>query len=152
APIAGAELQADVNPSPEQIVSWKSRTDQNGRAEWPTAPDKPVTIWITPPKGTTFPFRSIRLAADGDEPLVRVRPGADKMIRLSFRVIDADTGAAVPKFEVWRRLANQAFKPWGDPADQGEIVREMAVGELPNGFVPSYRLQVRAAGYTGWSS
>lgn len=151
-PLVGAELQSDVNPSPEQIVSWKARTDDNGRAEWPTAPDKPVTIWITPPPGTPFPFRSARLVADGTEHIVRVRPGADKSIRMHIRAVDANTGENVSKFEVWRRLANQPFKPWGEPAENGEFIRELTSAELPNGFVPSYRLQVRAAGYTGWAS
>jgi thiol-disulfide isomerase/thioredoxin len=68
------------------------------------------------------------------------------------RAVDAETGAPVPRFEVWRRLANQPFKPWGEPADKDGFSREMAIGELPNGFIPSYRLQVRAAGYTGWAS
>jgi thiol-disulfide isomerase/thioredoxin len=151
-PLAGAELQTDRNPSTEQIVNWNVRTDANGRAEWPTAPDKPVTIWITPPTGTHYPFRSARLVADGSEHVIRVRPGADKSIRVNFHVVDAETGTPVPKFEVWRRLANQAYKPWGEPAEKGEFNREMNVGELPNGYVPSYRLQVRAAGYTGWAS
>lgn len=152
APLAGAEIQSDINPSPEQIVNWKTRTDANGRAEWPTAPDKPVTLWVTPPAGSIYPFRSARLIADGNEHVIRVRRGSDKAIQVRIRAVDATTGAAVPAFEVWRRLANQPFKAWGDPAEKGAFSREMLATELPNGFVPSYRLQVRAAGYTGWAS
>lgn len=152
APIAGAELQSDPNPSREQIVTWKATTDAAGRATWATASDKPIKIWVAPPKGTSHPFGSALLTADGTEHVIRLRAGADKEIRVRVRVVDATTGEAVPKFEVWRKLANQPFRPWGEPADKGEWAREFNAKELPNGWVPSYRLQVRAAGYTGWAS
>lgn len=151
-PVANAEVQSDSNPSSDQIVQWKTKTDAQGRAAWPTATNLPVNVWIHPPAGTDHPFRSARLLADGTEQVIRVRRGADKSIRVQFRVVDGQTGAHVPKFEIWRRLANQPFQPWGMPAENGAATREMSVTELPNGFVPSYRLQVRAAGYTGWSS
>lgn len=151
-PLAGAEILTDRNPAPDQIVSWTARTDDHGRAEWPTAPGKPVTLWITPPAGSAYPFRSARLLADGSEHVIRVRPGADKAVTVRVRAVDAVTGTPVPRFELWRRLGGQPFKPWGMPADGGEITRELASAELPNGIVPQYRLQVRAAGYTGWAS
>lgn len=151
-PIVGAELQSDRNPSREQLVAWKATTDEAGRATWATASDKPVTIWITPPKGTNHPFRSARLVADGTEQVIRLRQGADKEIRVRLRVVDADTGEPVTAFEVWRKLANQPFRTWGAPSEKGEFAGELNAKELPNGWVPAYRLQVRAAGYTGWAS
>lgn len=147
-----AELQSDPNPSPEQIVTWRGKTDATGRVEWPTAPDRPVTIWIAPKSSKNYPIRSDRLTADGKEHIIRLRSGADKSIRVHFRVVDAESGEPVPGFEVWRRVANSSFKPWGEPAENGEFTKEIMAEELPNGFVPSYRLQVRATGYTGWGS
>lgn len=150
-PIANAEVQTDPNPS-DQILSWKATSDADGRVAWDTAPDAPVTLWVAPPAPRDYPFRNLKLLADGAEHLVRLRKGEDKSITVHLRVVDAESGAPVLSFEVWRRLANTPFKTWGDPAEKGEFTKQLTPTELPKGFVPSYRLQVRAAGYTGWSS
>lgn len=147
-PVANAEVQTDPNPS-DQILAWKATTDASGRVEWATAPDAPVNIWVAP---KDYPFRSVKLLADGAEHVISLRKGADKSITVHLRVVDAESGALVPNFEVWRRVANSPFKTWGDPAEKGEFSKDLASTEMPNGFVPSYRLQVRAVGYTGWNS
>lgn len=147
-PLANAELRTNPNPS-DQILDWKGVTDAEGRVEWPTAPDAPVEIWMSP---KDYPHRTQKLLADGTEQVIRFRQGTDKSINVHLRVVDVETGAPVPAFEVWRRLPNAAFKTWGDPAENGEFKKELAATEFPNGFVPGYRLQVRAAGYTGWGS
>jgi thiol-disulfide isomerase/thioredoxin len=150
-PVANAEVQIDPNPS-DQILNWKATTDGDGRVEWDTAPDAPVNIWVAPPAPRDYPFRSVKLLADGTEHVIRLRKGEDKSIKVHLRIVDAESGAPVPNFEVWRRLPNAPFKTWGDPGEKGEFSKELTPAELPNGYVPSYRLQVRAAGYTGWSS
>jgi thiol-disulfide isomerase/thioredoxin len=147
-PLANAELQTNPNPS-DQILNWKGVTDAEGRIEWETAPDAPVELWMN---AKDYPHRSQKLLADGTEHVIRFRKGADKSIHVRLRVVDAETGAPIPAFEVWRRLPSTPFKPWGEPAEKGEFKTEFASSDLPNGFVPSYRLQVRASGYTGWGS
>ncbi len=150
-PVANAEVQTDPNPT-DQILNWKGTTDAEGRVVWDTAPDAPVNIWVVPPMPRDYPFRSIRLLADGTEHVIRLRKGEEKSIKVHLRVVDAESGAPVPTFEVWRRLPNAPFKTWGDPAEKGEFAKELAATDMPNGYVSSYRLQVRAAGYMGWSS
>lgn len=147
-PLANAELQTNPNPS-DQILNWKGVTDAEGRVEWATAPDAPVDLWMM---AKDYPHRTQKLLADGTEQVIRFRKGADKSIHVHLRVVDAESGAPVPSFEVWRRLANSSFKTWSEPAENGEFKKEFAATELPKGFVSSYRLQVRAAGYTGWGS
>ena len=150
-PIANAEIQTAPNPS-DQILDWKATTDAEGRVAWDTAPDATVNIWIAPKMPSDYPYRQVKLLADGAEHVIRLRKGADKSIAVHLHVIDAESAAPIPAFEVWRRMPNSPFKPWGEPAEKGEFNQQLAAAEMPNGYMPSYRLQVRAAGYTGWSS
>jgi thiol-disulfide isomerase/thioredoxin len=149
-PVPGAEIMTDPNPS-EQIVSWKTETDAEGRAVWLAAPGQPVKYWIN---AKQHGFRSVKLPADGTEHVIRFRPGADRSVNLRLRVVDAATGRPVDAFEVWRRMpgGNSSFKPWGEAGAPGDFLRELAVDDFPKGFVQGYRLQVRAPGYGSWGS
>lgn len=148
-PVVQAEVRTDPNPSPTQIVDWWAVTDAEGRAVWPTAPDVPVDLWLS---SKHYPHRTAKLTSGDDEHIIRLRHGTDKAISVHLRVVDAETGQPVPAFEVWRRMSGGLYTPWGEPAAQGEFRRQIAMEEFRKGIVEAYRLQVRAAGYTGWNS
>lgn len=149
APVAETKIITDPNPS-DQILNWAATTNGEGRAEWSSAPDSTVTLWITPSNG--YPHRVAKFHADGTEQVIRLRKGEDKSIQLHFRVVDAATGEPIPRFDVLRRLPGASFNPWGAPGENGEFKNEMPLGDMPKGFVPGYRLQIRAAGHANWNS
>jgi thiol-disulfide isomerase/thioredoxin len=148
-PVADAVITADPNPGP-QIFSWRTKTDAEGRAVWPTAPDQPVRYWINagPQRSRTATY-----PADGTEHEVRFRPGDDRSINVNLRVIDAASGAALPGAEIWRRMSNDREpKPWGEADRHGGFTREIRRDEFTKGIVTGYRLEVRAPGYGSWGS
>jgi beta-lactamase regulating signal transducer with metallopeptidase domain/thiol-disulfide isomerase/thioredoxin len=148
-PIVNAQVQTNPNPSPTQIIDWKAATDAEGRVVWSTAPDSPVDLWVSP---KDYPHRTVRLTANETEHVIRLRHGTEKAISVQLRVLDAESGQPLPAFEVWRRMPSSQFVPWGEPATQGKFNRQITADEFPKGIVESYRLQVRAPGYTGWNS
>lgn len=148
-PVAGADVMSDPNPG-AQIVSWKAKTDAEGRAIWLTAPDQPVRYWINagPQRSRTMTF-----PADGTEHVVRFRPGEDVAVNINLRVVDAATGAPLAGAEVWRRMSNDREpRPWGEADPQGKFAQVIRREAFTKGIVPGYRLEVRVPGYGTWGS
>lgn len=150
-PVAGAQVRVDDYNSGDQVLGWTDKTDAEGRVTWATAPDQPVLIGVMPTAG--FPVRAVRLQGDGTEHVVRVRRGADKEITFAVHAVDAETGKPLENFEVWRQMGGGSFQQWGDPVTGGAAFQNrLTVDELPHGFVPRYRVQIRAVGYGPYTS
>ena len=145
----GAELRIDDYRTPEQLLDWRGTTDAEGRLTWATAPDQPVTLNIIALKDGLG--RSVKLQADGTEQIVRLRKGADLSIKVQLRVVDAESGQPLENFEVWRRMQDPQWKPWGSPGGHGDFRAEILATDFQKGIMPCYRLQVRATGYATWT-
>ena len=149
APVAGAEFRIRGWRTPDQLLDWQGTTDAEGRVNWATAPDQPVTYDIVAPKDGLG--RSVKLQADGTEQIVRLRQGADRSITVQLRVVEAASGQPVENFEVWRRVQDPQWNSWGSPGSHGDFRAEMLATDFRKGIMPGYRLQVRAAGYATWT-
>jgi bla regulator protein BlaR1 len=150
APVAGAEFRIRGWRTPEQLLDWKGTADAEGRVTWATAPDQPVTFDIVASKDGLG--RSVKLQADGTEQIVRLRKGSDQSITVQLRVVDAQSGQPLGSFEVWRRMQNPPWQPWGSLGNHGDFQAEVLATEFQKGIVPGYRLQIRATGYASWTS
>jgi hypothetical protein len=89
-PVVGAEALSDPN-NVDQLLRWKATTDADGRVTWDSAPDMPVTVWVMSRKDNLY--RNLKILADGEEHLVRIRRGAEKAIVVQLKVVDEETAA-----------------------------------------------------------
>ncbi len=73
-----------------------ARTDQNGQWTWVEAPDDEVIFDMF--DGKHMDLRQVPLKAQGEEYVFTVVPG----LKISGEVLDAETGQAIPEFQVYR--------------------------------------------------
>jgi Thioredoxin-like len=150
-PIQGASFRIDEYRSGAQILDWTAVTDADGRATWTNAPNQPVTFYVS---GPGYPPRSVTAQAAAAEKVVRMQKNLSSRVSVHMLVTDAQTGRPVEKFEVWRDMQwNRFQQPWITNAGKGELRAEISANDTQGrGTVSAYQLQVRAEGYSPWSS
>jgi thiol-disulfide isomerase/thioredoxin len=148
--VAGAEVKPIEWRVRNHVLDWKEKTDAEGRVAWPNAPRDEVSYYVI---ASNYPARAVRMVADGSEHRVVLQSGTDKRVAVKIRATDAENGQPVAKFSVHKSQEyNDQFVAWGEPGKEGVFQGNLTQGDFRQGFVSSYRLQVRAEGYTPWSS
>jgi len=148
-PAAGAEILHIEYRGAPHVLQWTGRTDVAGQLIWSNAPRDAMTLGI---RTTNYPFRTVRVTAEGREHLVKLRAGSDKEVQVRISASDADSGARLERFEVGREMQwNHAFAEWG-AATNGSFEGTIRASEFQRGIAVAYRLQVRAENCAPWTS
>jgi hypothetical protein len=130
------------------ILEWADRTDLNGRIEWGSAPPE-VDLELYARKDGFCYTRDVKVRADGDEHIIRLRRTLD----IYGRVVDAETGYAIREFKA---VPGYGFQ-YHD-RDQHWFAGETVAGT--NGlfkltFVEKeqpWQIRIIADGYEDWTS
>jgi hypothetical protein len=85
APIAGADVRVEPFATKAQILEWETKTDDQGRFEWPAAPDKSVVFMIG---ASNYPPRKATLTSGPTEHVIRIRK-ENQTESITGRVVDA---------------------------------------------------------------
>lgn len=158
--LRGRVVDQTGQPMPEVKVSvtdiynegtafeWKSQTDAEGRFNWRGAPTNEValTFWWE----TTQ--RVVRLRALAQEAEIVFSKTSSERVRVTGRVTDATSGAAVGNFTVkvshttsGSGLPDEARRT--HPGTNGTLDVTVAMEDIPVGMMPAWVLQIEAEGY-----
>jgi thiol-disulfide isomerase/thioredoxin len=149
-PVVGAEVKPIEWRVRNHVLDWKATTDEQGRVVWPNAPRSEVSYYVT---STNYPVRAVRMVADGAEHGVVLRSGSDKQVAVMIKATDAESSQSISKFTVHKSQEyTDQFVAWGEPGKEGVFRNNMARDDFRRGYSSSYRLQVRAEGYSSWTS
>lgn len=130
-------------------LSWSQKTDSTGRAEWPEAPASQLEFIL---RSSTGAFRTAKLTADGNEQVLRLGAPAERAIQINLQVVDDDSGVPLQRFEVWRQTGGKERSFWGTGSAAGQFEGSCSITDFRSDFTQDYRIQVRAPGYSEWSS
>lgn len=103
-PIAGAAVSAERG----SYLSWRARSDEEGRFSWDSAPKSAVLRFDAP----GYKSVSLELDAGGREQLVRLTGSRSPIV--SGRVLDADTNQPIPQFTVAVSRYSPSGTGWSD--------------------------------------
>lgn len=123
------------------VLSWKDKTDVEGRVEWDSAPASETLNLYAIKDGWCF-TRQILVHADGQEHTVTMQ----RSLHLTGRVLDATTGDPIPAFQVVPGYGEgSAESVWnrGETvhATNGEFALDFREAQQP------WRVKVEAEGY-----
>jgi thiol-disulfide isomerase/thioredoxin len=149
-PVTGAEVKPIDWRARNHVLDWKGKTDEQGKVTWPNAPTNEVSYYVT---STNYPVRAVRVTADGKEHVVALRKDTDKSVDVKVKATDAESGQPIGKFTVLKGPEyNEQFVALGEPGKDGAFQSKLTEADLRQGYGATYRLQVRAEGYTPWTS
>lgn len=145
-PQGGAEVLLVDFYNPELGFVWSTKTDDDGRFSWLAAPTNELVLSISS-KGN---YRVIRMKPSTNEQVI-VLPGADSKIRITGKVLDAQSKKTLPKFQVGVILGYSG--PDHDEAGStiagrnGVFEVELSHSDFPIEKLDSWSFRVEAAGY-----
>jgi uncharacterized GH25 family protein/thiol-disulfide isomerase/thioredoxin len=148
-PVSGANFEIVTWRSQNESLDWKGQTDADGRAVWTNAPQQEIALWV---RSTNYPVRAVKLRPGAGEQVVKLRKDSDKSITVALKIVDAGTGTAIERFEVWRDLSGYRGFTKESDGTGGAYTNTISSAMVERGNGSAFRFQVRAEGYAIWTS
>jgi RNA polymerase sigma factor (sigma-70 family) len=145
--VAGATVRAS-DATDYGFIWWSSTTDAEGRFAWTAAPISEMQVWVSSGERTG---RLFRLQSSKDEQLLTLPTQISENVRVTGKVTDASTGAAVAKFRVG--ISHQSTAERLDPPTrfvdgmQGTFEVQMSPSEVHMGNRTAWGLRIEAEGF-----
>jgi peroxiredoxin len=142
-PLAAADVRIEPYTTKAQILDWSTKTDAHGRFEWSAAPDKPVALMV---HATNYPPRKAILTSGPTEHLIRLRKENKDVIRITGKVVDAESKQPIESFTVknTQEFSNLRLSAEGS---KGEFTLEVRQSDFSQGYYPGFKLRITAEGY-----
>ncbi|HYG35099.1 MAG TPA: carboxypeptidase regulatory-like domain-containing protein, partial [Clostridia bacterium] len=97
-PVCNAEVRTDWDFQGQRNIEWSTKTDQEGRFSWDSAPVEPLFYWFEAEEFSSE--RGLQLQADGSEHEIKLLRRSDaKSVRITGTVVDTKTGQPLDDFE-----------------------------------------------------
>ena len=95
---------------------------------------------------SNYPPRKVNLTSGPTEHVIRIRKENKDLIRITGKVVDAETKQPIEKFTVnnTQEYGNLSLSAEGR---QGEFALEVRQSDFPQGYYPGFKLRLNADGY-----
>jgi RNA polymerase sigma factor (sigma-70 family) len=120
---------------------WKAQTDEDGRAEWRSAPPDIFLELYAKKEGYCY-TRNVRFEANGKENIIRLQP----VLTVTVHVTDADTAQPIKDFKAYPCYGDGQYNTWRNKSETRHGNDGVAEVRFTENKLP-WRLRVEAENY-----